>query len=348
MNLILTAVVLLWIQLFVALVPTWRDGEYYSYGWFVPFIVAGLAWRRWNLLPSQSAMPGTPVESWQGRVSDASAPLKSGWRTRLRPDDAQPHSSIHKTFNHSRILSPIGAILLVLAVLLIAPLRLIGLADPGWRPPLLLHVSLVVGLSHFLLWRAFGRRVSLFFLPVTIVALTAVPWPWQFEQHLIRSLTGLVLAITREWFLLGGNPVELLGERLAMGGEVVEVTDGCSGIRSLQSLVMVSLFFGELFLLSTPRRIGLLLLAGVSGIGFNTLRACWLASVHFAGGREAAAAAHDRIGHTTFLLSAATLWLVAYLLLHTTHRPQSILRRTVQGPGIRGKELGTRDLKTEN
>ena len=293
MKLIVPAVLLLWIQLFVALMPTWRDGEYYSYGWFVPFLVAGLAWRRWRQLQS---LPGTSGESPR--------------------------------------VAPAVVILLLLAVLLIPPLRLIGLADPGWRPPLLLHVALVVGLSHFLLWCAFGRRVSLTFLPVTIVALSAVPWPWQVEQLLIRHLTGLVVTITREWFLLGGNPVELLGERLAMGAEVVEVTDGCSGIRSLQSLVMVALFFGELFFLSAPRRIALLILAGASAVGFNSLRATWLASVQFGHGIEAANAAHDRIGHTTFLLSAATLWLSAYFLLHTTHHPQATLRRTIQGSGI--------------
>jgi exosortase len=293
MNLILSAVALLWLQLFVALIPTWRDGEYYSYGWFVPFLAVGLGWRRWQYLEKRPETTGEPPR-----------------------------------------FAPVVLGLLVLGVIAIAPLRLIGLADPGWRPPLLLHVALVVGISHFLLWRAFGRRVSITCMPVTLFALSAVPWPWQLEQYLIRSLTGMVTAVTREWFLLGGQPVELLGERLSMGREVVEVNDGCSGIRSLQSLVMVSLFFGELFLLTAPRRLWLLMLAGISALGFNTLRASWLASVHFTAGLEAAAAAHDRIGHTTFLLSAATLWLAAFILLQTTHCPKSSLRRTIQGPHL--------------
>lgn len=292
MRLILLVPALLWIQLFAALIPTWRFGEYYSYGWFVPILAAGLAWRRWNLL--------------------APAPQPAAVSTR-KPG------------------LPLVALLL-LAVIAIIPLRQIGIADPGWRPPLLLHTALVVLTSHFLLWRAFGRHVSLGLLPVTVFALSAVPWPWQIEQHLIRSLTGLVLAITREGFLLAGQPVELLGERLSIGADVVEVTDGCSGIRSFQSLVMVALFFGELFFLPLGRRLALVGLAGFSAVVFNTLRACWLAGLHFSRGPEAAAAAHDRIGHTTFALSAGLLWLSALFLLHAGTRSRMVLRRTQATP----------------
>jgi exosortase len=289
MRAILLVLVLLWLQLFVALIPTWRDGEYYSYGWFVPLLAGGLAWRRWNLLSP----------------------------------------SLHDPAQESGKPALLPAVFLILAVLLIIPLRLIGSADPGWRPPLLAHAIGVIAITHWLLWRCGGRGLSLGMLPVTLLALAAVPYPWQFEQHLIRSLTGIVLTITREAFLLLGRPVELLGERLAIGTEVVDVTDGCSGIRSIQSLVMVGLFFGELFFLPLGRRIALVVLAGFSAIAFNTLRAWWLADVHFSRGPAAAAAAHDRIGHTTFLLSAATLWLSAYILLHLTTRHPKVLRRTL-------------------
>jgi exosortase len=281
--------VLLWLQLFVALIPTWRHGEYYSYGWFVPLLAAGLAWRRWNLLAPTFRQPAHA--------------------------SGKPHIPL--------------AIFLISAVLLIIPLRLIGTADPGWRPPLLAHVVLVFAITHILLWRGFGRGLSVGMLPVTLLALSAAPYPWQLEQHLIRSLTGIVLTITRESFLLLGQPVELIGERLAIGHEVVDVTDGCSGIRSFQSLVMVALFFGELFFLPPGRRIALVLLAGFSAVAFNTLRAWWLADLHFSRGPAAAAAAHDRIGHTTFILSAALLWLSAYLLLHLGNHGPKLLRRTV-------------------
>lgn len=268
-------IALLWVQLFLALVPTWRHGEYYGYGWFVPFLAAGLAWRRWR----------------------SAGPL------------ATPRSGPSRGL---RLLS----LLLVVAALLIVPLRAIGIADPGWRPPLLLHAAVVCAVTHALLWHTHGARRSLAMLPVTVFALSAVPYPWRVEQDLIRSLTGKVIAVTRECFLLTGVPVETQGERLVLGGEMVEVTDGCSGIRSLQSLVMVALFFGELFLLSVSRRMGLVFLAGLSAVVTNTLRAWWLARIHFQQGPEAAAAAHDGVGHVAFALGAALLWLSAWVLIH--------------------------------
>ncbi len=277
---------LLWLQLFVALVPTWQNGEYYAYGWFVPLLAACLAWRRWNLL---SPPPNKPP---------------SGSRAGL-----------------------MAVTLLLAAAALVIPLRLIGMADPGWRPPLLLHVLIVCTLTHWFLLREFGRKTSLGMLPVTIFALSCVPYPWQVEKKLVLTLTESVMHITRECFLLAGQPVELQGTRLTMAGEVVDVTGGCSGIRSLQSLVMVALFFGEFFFLSLPRRSALILAAAISAVALNTLRAWWLASIHFNRGPEAAAAAHDPIGHLTFALSAALLWLVSYFLLQAHPNHLRVLRR---------------------
>ena len=288
MRIILPLILLLWIQLFASLAHTWQHGEYYAFGWFVPFLAAGLAWRRWSIIPPAA-----------------------------RPQPANPTSG-----------TPLAIILLAAAAVII-PLRLIGTLDPGWRPPILIHVVLVVAITHALLGVVAGRRISIGFIPVTIFALSAVPYPWRIEQEIIRTLTGSVLMFTHESFLLAGQPVELIGERLALGDDVVEVNDGCSGIRSFQTLVMVALFFGELFLLPAGRRIALIAAAAISAVAFNTLRAYWLANTHFVHGIEAANAAHDRIGHTSFILSAATLWIAAYILLHLNFQRRTVIRRTL-------------------
>lgn len=297
MRLFPVALAMLWLQLFWSLVPTWRFGEYYSYGWFVPFLAALLAWRRW---PATFAAHGGVGES---PAAAAAARLPRG----LMP-----------------------ALVLVLVALI--PLRFVATADPTWRPPLLLHAALVAGFTHVAAAQLWGRRVSLSFLPVTVFALSAVPYPWQLEQQLVRALTGMVVGLTREIFLLGGQPVELLGERLAIGSNVVEVTGGCSGIRSLQSLVMVALCFGEWLLLSIPRRLGLVAVAAACAIGVNTLRALWLAQLHFHHGKQAAAAAHDLLGHAAFLLSAAILFLTARALLPKLPPGRLILRRSQVAP----------------
>ena len=158
-------------------------------------------------------------------------------------------------------------------------------------------------------------KVSAFFLPVTVFAWSAVPYFWQLEQLMVRQLTGWVIGITREVFLLGGHPVERMGERLTMNGQVCEVTDGCSGIRSIQSLVMASLFFGELLWLKWPGRVTLVITALAAAVLCNTGRAWHLARVQFSQGTEAVHAAHDTAGHVAFAAAALMLFVMARLLV---------------------------------
>lgn len=292
MRLLLTAIVLLWLQLYGSLVHTWRFGEYYAYGWFVPALAAALAWHRWQARVVPGGM--LPV-----------APL-------------QP----------SRWVWVVAAV----AIVCIAPLRAVAEADPGWRPPLELHAMIVVGLTHLTLWQLLGRRVSLEMLPVTVFALAAVPYPWRFEHDLIRQLTNLVIGLTHEAFLWFGRPVELRGDQLVMGSEVVEVVGGCSGIRSLQSLVMVALCFGELWWLSLSKRVVLVGVAVACAIGVNTLRAVWLAQIHFSRGKEAAAIVHDGIGHAAFFVSAGILLLAAFWMLRAAAPGHQVVRHVQSNP----------------
>ena len=213
--LVIAGLAALWGQLYLAAVPIWRFGEYYSYGWFVPPFAVFFFYRRWHDLPEEALVPRSDKTAWV-----------------------------------------VGLALLLLP--LFSVLRALNYVDAGWRPPLLLHALVVVVVCHLLLGRFFGWKVTWFFTPVTIFALSAIPWPWQVEQILIRRLTGLVVGFAAELFNLAGRPVEVVGERLESMGTSVSVTDACSGVRSFQNLVMASLFFGEMFFLRLWPRIGLL------------------------------------------------------------------------------------------
>lgn len=284
---------LLWLQLFLTLIPTWRDGEYYEYGWFVPPLAIGLAWNRWQ---------------W----------LKDSGAGHLRKATANPQGSVMAV--------------VVLALLALIPLRIVLHADPYWRSLLLAQALIVIGLTHLLLGHFLRWKTSLAFLPVSIYALTAVPYPTAIEKHLISHLTQWVSVLACELFLLSGKPVELMGERLVMGREVVSVNEDCSGIRSLQSLVMVALFFGEMLLLSIPRRIVLLLIAASCALIVNTLRAYHLANIHFTQGKDAFDQAHDMVGHVAFACSAAILYLSARLMLSSSTGSRKVRRILVTSP----------------
>lgn len=212
-----------------------------------------------------------------------------------------------------------GWLSLALPALVLLPLvfflRSLAAFDPSWRPPLLAHAALVVVVTHFLLARFLGWKVSAGFLPVTVYALSAVPYPWQVEQLLIGHLTDWVVWISCKVLNLIGTTTVASGIILTHGDVNVEVAEGCSGIRSLQSLVMASLFFGEMFRLSFGKRLVLLALGGLLAIVGNTCRAVVLAKIKFGQGIDAFESAHDMVGHISFVASAAVLFLTVRFLL---------------------------------
>lgn len=204
--------------------------------------------------------------------------------------------------------------LAAIALLSLIPIRVIETGDPGWRPPFVIHGFLITVFSHLLLATERGWRGSAWYFPITLLAWSAVPYIGRIEQGLVRELTGIVIGLTREIFILAGHPVEQLGERLSLGGNVVEVTEGCSGIRSVQSLVMTALFFGELLWLRWPGRFLLVLGALAAAIPCNTGRAFYLANVAFFKNADAAASVHDSAGHIAFAAAAAMLYFFAQAL----------------------------------
>lgn len=289
---------LLWLHFFWCLVPEWRDGEYYSYGFFVPPLFFMLAGR--NL----------------------------GWDPAGEGDGVSRNATIFVRF------------IAVAGILILIPLRMIEVRDPGWRPPFWFHGAMVTVASHLMLGAERGWRTSLRLLSVTLIAWSAVPYMGQIETKLIRTLTGLVIGLTREIYLLGGHPVETIGERLSLGGQVVEVTDGCSGIRSIQSLVMTALFFGELLILRWHRRLILLGAAFFAAVTCNTARAYALSWTQFFKGKEAADSVHDMVGHFAFVTAALMLLLCAWVL-STRGTGKRTVRRTQVSTFTRAGNFGT-------
>lgn len=285
------ALIALWAHFFWSLLPSWKLGGYYDYGYLVPVLALAFAWRRAGLVACGPA--------WNpGRALD--------------------------------LLMLAGA---AAGLVMIALLRVVETGDNGWRIPLVLHGMIVTVVTHLALARGMGWKSSAYFVPVTIFAWSAVPYLSQIEQALVRHLTGWVIGITREVFLMGGAPVERMGERLTLGGQVVDVTEGCSGIRSIQSLVMAALFFGELLWLRLGGRLVLLGVAGLGALVFNTARAWYLAKVQFAQGLEAAERVHDLAGHLAFAGAALTMFLCALWLSPRGGRRRKVVRRSTTAAG---------------
>ena len=198
-------------------------------------------------------------------------------------------------------------ILLVVFLLFLFPLRVIEKNELLWRLPRFIHFFCVAGISHLYVAAFYSIRRSLYFLPVTIFALTAVPLPFQLETAFIQNATNVLMAISEPICLGQGFPVELSGSALIMKGEVLEINEGCSGIRTFQSTIMLGLFLGEFFLLHWTLRVLTLLLGIVLAFLVNIIRVVVLTKIYFERGEDAFHHYHDLVGYLAFALSAAAL-----------------------------------------
>ncbi len=204
-------------------------------------------------------------------------------------------------------------------------LRILGQADPAWRIPMALLAVTAAACGHAIVTATHGWKTSASFCWITLLAMSAIPWPTAIEHHLVEKLTHAVMHAAVEWFQLSGRPVEIEGVRIILHGFSVEVTDGCSGVRSFQSFVMATWFFAELQRMRASRVALLLVIACGAAFLVNTVRTWALATIRFDHGVEAFDRAHDWLGVLAFLVSAAFFFLVSGWLGDA--KPRRRLRR---------------------
>lgn len=214
----------------------------------------------------------------------------------------------------------------------LALVRALEGVDPTWRPPILVHAFLLTVVTHWVVLRRGSLRFSLGMIPVTIFALSAIPYPFGLEQKVIAALTDWVVQAAGFLFYFTGRPVQVYGSIIEWNETKVQVTEGCSGIQSLQSLIMVSLYLGEFYRMKIPHRLMLPLFAIVVALVVNVGRAMYLARIRFEKGEPAFDAAHDGIGHIAFGVGGITLILISRLLTHMADHQKKRLRRTRQRP----------------
>ncbi len=154
-----------------------------------------------------------------------------------------------------------------LLLLLWAPARLLHEANPIWRLTSLSLALVFVGLSMCLLYAIGGMSwVRHFGFPVAFL-MVAVPWPSGIENPITQGLMRSNVRATIELVGLLGIPALQRGNVIEIGLGLVGVNEACSGIRSLQASIMISLFFGELYRMASGRRLGLVF----TGIGLAML-----------------------------------------------------------------------------
>jgi exosortase len=194
------------------------------------------------------------------------------------------------------------------------PFNLAIEANPEWRLLYWINGFQVVGLSFALLYRQGGGAWLRHFAPALIFMLIAVPWPMQMEQWAIQGLMRLVAGWTVAVVGLLNIPALQHGNLIEVGTGWVGIDEACSGVRSLQSALMLSLFLGEMYRFSWTRR-GMLLAASLLFVLLanltRTTLLVWTAANH---GLPQMQAWHDTIGNVIMLIVLPCLMGMAYLM----------------------------------
>jgi exosortase len=156
-----------------------------------------------------------------------------------------------------------------------------------------------------------GPGLAHFAFPIGFF-LIALPIPSVIYAPVVSGLQGLVAAVDVELLGLLGVPASQVGSLIHIPAGTVGIDEACSGIRSLQSTVMATLFIGYLTFKSQGLRV-LLLVAGVLwAILGNVLRSLFLSLVANRRGIGSIETYHDAAGWSILAFTVAGVVLVAW------------------------------------
>ena len=271
---------------------------------FAWFLVLRANWWEWSLNPQYS----------YGTLVPLLAVLLFARRWPDRPDPSAP--------------SPFGKILAALALgasaLLLAALQPVLLSNADWRLVPALAAASGVTMTLAALYLLGGTPWLKHFAFPVLFFLVAVPWPRPQENAIMSWLMSHNTGVCVEALHWLGYPAEQRGNLIAIPGSLLGVEEACSGIRSLQSNIMVALAVGEFFRLTVPRRIILFLLGITAALGGNAIRSLTLSVAACKSGSEAVDQIHDGTGLAVLIASSAVVLLAGKLL----SRPLAISNST--------------------
>ncbi len=199
---------------------------------------AGLAGEWWNNPDAGHGLLLVPLAAWLC------------WRTGL--------------VSHRQPARVAGLLLITFAVLL----RIGGgIAAELFTQRVALLLSLVALTLFFVGW----RQLLAWWLPVGLFAL-AIPLPAVILNQLALPLQLLASKMGAALLEMRNIPVRLAGNVILLPGHQLFVTEACSGLRSLTSLLSIGLLLGGVWL-SSPWLRGMVMIAAVLvAVGMNALR----------------------------------------------------------------------------
>jgi exosortase len=182
------------------------------------------------------------------------------------------------------------------------------------------NAASTVGLGMTLLWLSvanisyvFGGQGVKHFGFAFAFLLIALPMPSAVHNLIVGGLQSQIAAVNVEILNLVGIPAQRMGSLIRLPNCTVGIDEACSGIRSLQSAMMATLFIGYLALQRKSLRAVLVL----SGLGLalvgNLIRSFFLSCMANSQGLEALSRAHDTAGWSILAFTAVGVGVAAWL-----------------------------------
>ena len=131
----------------------------------------------------------------------------------------------------------------------------------------------------------------------------------------------IVTAINVTFLQLAGVPALQHGNVIEVGTGFIGIEEACSGVRSIQATLMVSLFLGELYSFTISRRVVLIVIGALLAFICNIVRTAILVWAGTTKGPNAIEAWHDPAGLTILVVCMFGLWIASLIMQRRGNTP---------------------------
>jgi len=232
---------------------------------------------------------------------------------------------------------------IALCVAALLPLRVILDGNLDWRIGMWVLAAITIALTLLAVNVIGGKAwVRILAFPMLFI-LTGVPWPGHVEIPLTTGLMRFGAFIATELLNLFGIVADQQGSVVETAAGLIGVDEACSGIKSLQTMVMIALFLSDFTPLRGLYRFWMVFLGAILAMVTNLIRIIVLAFIGTQGGSQAVDSWHDITGSLAFGVACLFLIVLARFLPGTRSKPKSAdLPAAEAGEVARDRQLGQR------
>jgi exosortase len=229
--------------------------------------------------------------------------LQFGWAVLILTlyliHDAWPQrpAAVYQWSTPSALAAIVGALILFLVQIYQAAFGVMAASIMG----LAAGVTFIVAAN---LLYVFGRRgLNTFGFAFGFIWIS-LPMPSVIQNSVVSGLQRGITGFNVQMLNLFGIPAQQIGSLIQVPAGMIGVDEACSGIRSMQSILMVTLFIGHTSLERIARRVLLVFLGAGFALAGNMARSMFLSLLAGVHGIESIDRFHDVAGWAVFGLTA--------------------------------------------